>query len=51
MRKFISMVYYEGRILGFTEDGDCWMFDPRSPMSGGSTHPVWTLLCYGPFGS
>lgn len=40
--KFISFVYFEGYILGFTEYGECWKFEIRSG------YPIWTMLCDGP---
>lgn len=38
--KFVSFVFYEGRILGFTEDGNVYKYYPENQ--------EWSFECYGP---
>jgi hypothetical protein len=39
--KFITAMYFEGRILLFEEHGDVYEYDPR--------RPSWTLLSASPW--
>ena len=42
--KFINFIYFERRILAFTEEGDCWEFEYVHP----TIESKWRFISYGP---
>lgn len=41
MIQFVSLVYFEGKLIAMKENGDLWQYDPQ-------VDGTWTLLAYGP---